>query len=176
MYNPVELSGVTLQASSPNAAPLTRRSRGNPDPKNPISAVELRRRFLDVMTHDRQPLVRNLSGLEVEYRILHQQRRLRMIPFGVYRLVILSGRKWRGGRVFASVTTSEFWLWPLGFIAWFLFVYEIAAADEASIRLGWLQLRGWRAVLGGLAIYGIGVVMMILFVLLVVLCEHLVKA
>ncbi len=41
------------------------------------------------------------------------------------------------------------WLFPLSGIT--LFTYGVAAAGEMEIRLGWLQQRGWKAVLVGLA-------------------------
>src|SRR5262245_22736083 len=58
-----------LAVSSPNAAPMTRQSRGKPDPKV-VSVGEVNKRFLDLFMRDTQPLNANLSGLEVEYRIL----------------------------------------------------------------------------------------------------------
>src|SRR5262249_57070446 len=61
--------GWRLQATSPNAAPLTRRSSGKPDPKVEAPAI-VKKRFLDLLTLDGQPLVTNLSGLEVEYRLV----------------------------------------------------------------------------------------------------------
>jgi hypothetical protein len=60
---------LELRADSPNAAPLTARSSGKPDPKvTPLD--EVKKRFLDLMMHNGQPLVRDLSGLELEYRVL----------------------------------------------------------------------------------------------------------
>src|SRR5690606_26972144 len=49
--------------------PLTTRSTANPAPKV-ISVGEVGRRFLELAMFDSQPLVRHLSGLELEYRIL----------------------------------------------------------------------------------------------------------
>src|SRR5262249_31485390 len=69
VYNPDGVDKLTLQAASPNAAPLTRRSTSKPDPKV-VSVEELKKRFLDVMMFDSQPMVRQLSGLELEYRIV----------------------------------------------------------------------------------------------------------
>jgi hypothetical protein len=69
VYNRAGVDDVRLQATSPNAAPLTRRSTGKSAP-TVISVGEVGKRFLDLMTYDQQPLVANLSGLEVEYRIL----------------------------------------------------------------------------------------------------------
>jgi hypothetical protein len=70
VYNPTGIDGWRLQATSPNAAPLTRRSvRGDPAPKV-LSVGEVGKRFLDVLTFDEQPLLPALSGLEVEYRVM----------------------------------------------------------------------------------------------------------
>src|SRR5207253_9323693 len=67
--NPSELRGVELRAESMNALPLYTRSSNRPDPK--VQSVgEVGKRFLDVQMFNSQPLVRELSGLEVEYRIL----------------------------------------------------------------------------------------------------------
>src|SRR5205807_4602907 len=63
------LRDIELQATSPNAKPMYARSTGRPDPKvHPVREVGTR--FLDVQMHNSQPLVRDLSGLEVEYRVL----------------------------------------------------------------------------------------------------------
>jgi hypothetical protein len=63
------VSGVELRPDSPNALPVYHRSTGQPDPK--VDSVgEVASRFLDLMMYQTQPLVRHLSGLEVEYRIL----------------------------------------------------------------------------------------------------------
>ncbi len=68
--NPGGVERVELRADSPNAVPVFRRSwGGNPAPKvEPLSAVS--QRFLDLMMFNTQPLVRDLSGLELEYRVL----------------------------------------------------------------------------------------------------------
>jgi hypothetical protein len=69
VHNEAALDGVELRAASPNALPLTKRSSGSPDPR--VSTVsEVGKRFLDLMTYDKQPLVRDLSGLELEYRVI----------------------------------------------------------------------------------------------------------
>jgi hypothetical protein len=60
---------LELRADSPNAAPLTSRSTGKPDPKV-MPLEEVKHRFLELMMHNGQPLVRDLSGLELEYRII----------------------------------------------------------------------------------------------------------
>jgi hypothetical protein len=69
VYNPTGLEGRPLQAVSPNAAPLTRRSSSSPDP-TVTSVGEVSKRILDLMMFDEQPLTKALSGLEVEYRVL----------------------------------------------------------------------------------------------------------
>jgi hypothetical protein len=69
VYNDAGKDKVALRVSSPNAAPLTRRSSSKPDPKV-VSVGEVGKRFLDLLPYDNQPLAKGLSGLEVEYRIL----------------------------------------------------------------------------------------------------------
>ncbi|HEY7314854.1 MAG TPA: CehA/McbA family metallohydrolase [Gemmataceae bacterium] len=69
VHNEATLNNVELTATSPYALPLTRRSSGKADPKV-VSVGEVGKRFLDVMMFNSQPLVRNLSGLELEYRIV----------------------------------------------------------------------------------------------------------
>jgi hypothetical protein len=69
VINADELAGVELRADSPNALPLTTRSTANPAPKV-VSVGEVQKRFLDLMMFTSQPLVRDLSGLGLEYRLL----------------------------------------------------------------------------------------------------------
>ncbi len=69
VHNEPGLANVELTASSPNAQRMTERSTGRPDPKV-VSVGEVGKRFLDVMMFSGQPLVRDLSGLELEYRIV----------------------------------------------------------------------------------------------------------
>ncbi len=69
VFNPTGLDGQRLQAVSPNAAPLTRRSSSSPDPRV-VSVGQVGKRFLDLEMFDGQPMVPALSGLEVEYRLL----------------------------------------------------------------------------------------------------------
>jgi hypothetical protein len=69
VYNPAGLDHLELRAASPNALPLTRRSSSSAAPRV-VSVGEVGRRFLELMMFNDQPLVRELSGLEVEYRIL----------------------------------------------------------------------------------------------------------
>jgi len=65
-------AGITpeLVATSPNAAPSFRRSRGQSRPKNPIATSDVAQRFLGLASVDRRPLKPQLSGLILEYRIL----------------------------------------------------------------------------------------------------------
>jgi hypothetical protein len=69
VVNPAGLDRLTLRADSPNAQPLTRRSTSKPDP-TVVPLGEVGKRFLELTTHDAQPLVPELSGLELEYRVL----------------------------------------------------------------------------------------------------------
>jgi hypothetical protein len=67
--NPAGVSHLELRPDSPYALPLSVPSSGKPDPKV-VSFGEVGRRFLDLMMFNSQPLTRDLSGLELEYRIL----------------------------------------------------------------------------------------------------------
>src|SRR5581483_7247304 len=67
--NPDGVKDVQLRPESPNAAQLFRRSTSSPEPKV-ISLGEVKNRFLELDTFDSKPLVRQLSGLALEYRIL----------------------------------------------------------------------------------------------------------
>ncbi len=69
VHNEANVADTALGATSPNALPLTKSSSGRPDPKV-VSVGEVGKRFLDTMMYDAQPLNRNLSGLELEYRIV----------------------------------------------------------------------------------------------------------
>jgi hypothetical protein len=67
--NAAASADVELQCESPNALPMVAPSSGRPAPR--VGSVgEVNQRFLSVMMYNNQPLVRPLSGLEVEYRIL----------------------------------------------------------------------------------------------------------
>ena len=61
---------ATLRCTSPNAAPLHKRSTSSPDPQVTIKPSDVADRWLDVSMYDKQPLAARLSGLEVEYRIV----------------------------------------------------------------------------------------------------------
>jgi hypothetical protein len=69
VHNEPALANVELSVASPNALPLTKSSSGQADPKV-VSVSEVGKRFLDVRMFNGQPLVRDLSGLELEYRIV----------------------------------------------------------------------------------------------------------
>jgi hypothetical protein len=69
VYNGPGLSHVELQADSPNAQPMQRRSTSAPAPKV-VSTGEVGKRFLDLMIYGSQPLLPDLSSLGLEYRIL----------------------------------------------------------------------------------------------------------
>jgi hypothetical protein len=69
VHDPAGAAKVALQADSPNARAMVRRSTSVPAP-TVVSAGEVGKRFLDVMMYDSQPLLPELSGLELEYRIL----------------------------------------------------------------------------------------------------------
>jgi hypothetical protein len=67
--NPAGLDKLELRPESANALPLFSRSSGKPDP-TVVSVGEVGKRFLELGMFNTQPLVRDLSGLEVEYRVL----------------------------------------------------------------------------------------------------------
>ena len=92
VLNPAGVDKVELRAVSPNSLPFLKRSTGRPDPKV-TSVGEVARRFLELQMFDAQPLVRQLSGLEVEYRLLQVYcrdagRKEATLGFGL----------WRGGK------------------------------------------------------------------------------
>jgi hypothetical protein len=65
-------AGVTapLAAESPNAAPIFRRSSGQPDPKTSIRPAEIVQRWLELSMFVDRPMKRPLSGLGLEYRVI----------------------------------------------------------------------------------------------------------
>lgn len=88
--NPTGIDKLELRAESPNSLPLTVRSSNKPDPKV-VSVGEVGKRFLDLMMYNSQPLVRDLSGLELEYRIVQiycrdAGRKEAELGFGLWRL------------------------------------------------------------------------------------------
>jgi hypothetical protein len=69
VHNLAGIDGVELRADSPNSLPLTRPSNGAAAPKV-VPVAEVGKRFLDVQMFGSQPLVKELSGLGLEYRIV----------------------------------------------------------------------------------------------------------
>lgn len=65
-------AGVTapLRMSSPQAQAFIRPSSGSPEPKQNVSAADVRDRWLELATLDRQPMLPQLSGLPLEYRLV----------------------------------------------------------------------------------------------------------
>ena len=65
-------AGVTarLRVASPNAAKLHKPSTSSPNPVVSISPQEASERFLDIELVESQPLNKELSGLQLEYRII----------------------------------------------------------------------------------------------------------
>ncbi len=65
-------AGVTapLAAESKNAAPLYKGSTGSPEPQKSIPTSDIPNRFLDIDVYSKPPLKADLSGLELEYRII----------------------------------------------------------------------------------------------------------
>jgi hypothetical protein len=102
-----------------------------------------------------QPSLRDLStralfvGLPIKNEIEHRYN---------------SSTSWEGAMLSLLIHAAAF-------IALFSFLYGVAAASEGEVKLGWLQLRGWRAVFGGLAIAGTAVAVFYL----VAWCETFLK-
>jgi hypothetical protein len=69
VHNSAAIDGVELRVDSPNSQPLTRTSSNVAAPKV-VSVDQVSKRFLDLMMFAGQPLVRDLSGLGLEYRIV----------------------------------------------------------------------------------------------------------
>jgi hypothetical protein len=69
VHNEAELKDVELRPDSANALPVSRRSSGKPDPVV-TSVGDVAQRFLELQSFNSQPLLLNLSGLELEYRVL----------------------------------------------------------------------------------------------------------
>ncbi len=65
-------AGVTaqLRCTSPNAAPLQKRSEGDKNPETAITPRDVRNRWLDVEAYEGEPMGKRLSGLELEYRLV----------------------------------------------------------------------------------------------------------
>jgi hypothetical protein len=69
IHNVAGVDSAELRVDSPNSLPLTRASSNGPSPKV-VPVAEVGKRFLDLMAFGSQPLVRDLSGLAIEYRIV----------------------------------------------------------------------------------------------------------
>ncbi len=69
VHNEAGVTGV-LRVISPNAAPVYRQSTNTPTPERSIPTDEIADRWTDVRMFDDRPLVKSLSGLPLEYRIL----------------------------------------------------------------------------------------------------------
>lgn len=65
-------AGVTapLRVSSPNAAPVYKRSSGKPNAATKISERDVADRWMEASLYEQQPMNKELSGLVLEYRIL----------------------------------------------------------------------------------------------------------
>jgi hypothetical protein len=65
-------AGVTaaLVAESPNAAPVFKQSTGQAEPKKSVPLAQIIQRWLDVIMYNDRPLMRSLSGLNLEYRVV----------------------------------------------------------------------------------------------------------
>ncbi|WP_240907342.1 CehA/McbA family metallohydrolase [Paludisphaera rhizosphaerae] len=65
-------AGVTapLVVESPNAGPIFKRSTNASEPKPSIGKADVLQRWCDVAMYDDRPMVRRLSGLPLEYRIV----------------------------------------------------------------------------------------------------------
>jgi hypothetical protein len=69
VQNRARIDSAELRVDSPNALPLTRLSQQTAIPRV-ASVGEVGKRFLDLMAFGGQPLVRDLSGLAIEYRVI----------------------------------------------------------------------------------------------------------
>ena len=89
VYNEAASTRSSCAPPAPTPPPLTKRSSGKPDPQvAPVGDIE--KRFLDLTMFNGQPLVRDLSGLEVEYRIVQiycrdAGRKEAALTFGLWR-------------------------------------------------------------------------------------------
>jgi hypothetical protein len=68
--NPGGVKGLRLRTASANALPMLSRSTASPEPKLTVTPEQARMRFLELSDFTGNPLVPQLSGLEVEYRVL----------------------------------------------------------------------------------------------------------
>jgi hypothetical protein len=65
-------AGVTseLRVTSPNGAPIYKQSTNRPRGDGSITAADLSNRWCDVRMYNERPLLRTLSGLPLEYRVI----------------------------------------------------------------------------------------------------------
>jgi len=65
-------AGVTaqLKATSPNSMPVYKQSRGSASPNDSVKPNDVADRWLDLMMFNKPPLKPQLSGLDLEYRII----------------------------------------------------------------------------------------------------------
>jgi hypothetical protein len=65
-------AGVTapLRVTSVNALPMHKKSKASPRPEPSISSADVENRWMDVHSYESPPLIKALSGLLVEYRVL----------------------------------------------------------------------------------------------------------
>jgi hypothetical protein len=70
VINPQGRKGGELRGMSANALPISFGSTSKAEPEPRVSLEETKTRFVDLQMFNDQPLVRSLSGLELEYRIL----------------------------------------------------------------------------------------------------------
>jgi hypothetical protein len=72
IHNQANVTAV-LEAESPNAEPVLHHSTGSPRmaEENRLTPGQLDNRFLEISTNRNPPLQPNLSGLELEYAVIH---------------------------------------------------------------------------------------------------------
>lgn len=65
-------AGVTaaLTVNSPQARTFIRRSSGSPEPKQDVTAADVRDRWMELAVLNKQPLLQTLSGNALEYRLI----------------------------------------------------------------------------------------------------------
>lgn len=89
VLNPKGTDKLELRPESPNSAPFYRRSTNVAAPK--VETIgQVGNRFLDIAAFNSQPLVRHLSGLEAEYRVIQiysrdAGRKVAQLGFALYR-------------------------------------------------------------------------------------------
>lgn len=76
IHNQANVTAV-LEAESPNAEPVLHRSTGSPRmmEENRLTPGQLDNRFLEISIYRNPPLRPNLSGLELEYSVIHMYTR-----------------------------------------------------------------------------------------------------